>query len=63
MSTDDRLPENWRGTRRDPRLPDMELGVAEDGEYVVLFDWPELDAYIRASRECCIELGGDSPVR
>lgn len=63
MATHDRLPESWRGTRRDPRLPDTDLSVATDGEFVVFFDWPELDAYIRVSREHCIDLEGDSPVQ
>lgn len=59
MPTHDRLPEEWRRTSRHPRLPDAELGVAEDGDHVVFFDWPEMDAYVRAPRECCIDLGGD----
>lgn len=63
MATHDHLPENWQGTRRDPWLPDTDLGVATDGEFVVFFDWPELDAYIRVPREHCIDLEDDSPVQ
>lgn len=63
MATHDRLPASWRGTRRDPRLPDGELSVATDGESVILFDWPEIDAYIRVPRDHCIELDGDDAVR
>lgn len=48
---------------RDPRLPDAELGVAEDGDHVVFFDWPELDAYVRISRDHCIELGSSDSSR
>ena len=63
MPTHEHLPENWRGTRRDPRFPDAELGVAEDEDYVVFFDWPELDAYVRVPRNLCVELGEDGAFR
>jgi len=62
MPTSDRLPESWRGTRRDPRLPDTELAVTTDDDHVIFFDWPDLDAYVRASRECCVELGDSGSV-